>query len=114
MHRRIACLLVTVVMYVPGAVRAQGPQAIKWRTDYAQARKEALDKNLPLIVDFVMQGCVPCKKLEETTFRDAKVMGLINEKFIPLKIEQEKDAELVSKLRINGFPTIMLAGPDLR
>lgn len=88
------------------------PTSVHWRHDYTKARKEAQDKNLPLILDFCMQGCVPCKQLDLTTFRDPKVLQLIHERFVPLKVEQEKDPTLVSALRIHSFPTLVLAGPD--
>ena len=88
------------------------PAAIVWRSDYQQARKEAQEKNLPLILDFCMQGCIPCRRLEETTFRDPRVLAIVGEKFVALKVEQERDPNLVKALRIHGFPTIVLAGPD--
>src|SRR5947199_5772231 len=111
-RHRVLPLVAGLLLLVAPAARAQTPPSINWRTDYAQARREAQDKNLPLLLDFCMQGCIPCKKLEETTFRDAKVLALISEKFVALKVEQEKDPNLVSALRIHGFPTLVLAGAD--
>src|SRR5262245_24278608 len=112
MRRRTNLPLLMALAFATALAPAARGQTINWRSDYNKARKEAQEKNAPLILDFCMQGCVPCKKLEETTFRDPKVLALITEKFIPLKVEQERDPNLVSALRINGFPTIVLAAPD--
>jgi len=120
MRRRIhlPLLLVSVAAWYFCARPEARPQtppaaaAIVWRSDYQQARKEAQEKKLPLILDFCMQGCIPCRRLEETTFRDPRVLAIVGEKFVALKVEQERDPNLVKALRIHGFPTIVLAGPD--
>src|SRR3981081_1057120 len=109
MRRHLVLLFIAIVIVAPDA-RAQAPQTIRWRTEYAQARREAQEKNLPLLLHFCMQGCFPRKKLEDTTFRDPKVLALLNENFIPLKVEQEKDTELAKALRVSAFPTLVLAG----
>src|SRR5262249_6428422 len=53
-----------------------------------------------------------CKKLDDTTFRDAKIVALMNERFVPLKIDANRDAGLASSLRISSYPTLLIAGPD--
>lgn len=87
---------------------------IRWRTDYATAIKEALDRNLPLAIDIGTVNCYWCRKLDESTFRDAKIISVLNERFIPLKLDGEKESSLVQKLGIVSYPTIVLASPDKR
>jgi tetratricopeptide (TPR) repeat protein len=87
---------------------------IRWRTDYASAVKEAHEKNLPLAIEIGTVNCYWCKKLDESTFRDAKVIGVMNEKFIPVKLDGEKEPSLVQHLGIVSYPTIVLAAPDKR
>ena len=38
-------------------------------------RKEAEDANRPLVIDFGTENCFYCKKLDQTTFLDAEVVG---------------------------------------
>src|SRR5215475_13075188 len=104
MRRRAYLPLLIALAFVTALAPAARAQTINWRSDYNKARKEAQEKNAPLVLDFCMQGCVPCRKLEEITFRYPNNLALITEKFIPLKVEQERDPNLVSALRINGFP----------
>jgi thioredoxin-like negative regulator of GroEL len=93
----------------------EGPAAeIRWRYEYGPALKEALEKNLPLVIDFGTSNCYWCKKLDESTFRDPKVIGMMNERFIPLKVDGEKEPTLVQVLRIMSYPTIVVAAPDKR
>src|SRR5271156_3258168 len=73
-------LLVILALGLPSAV---GAQEVTWRYDYNAARKEAEDKNRPLIIDFGTEDCVWCKRLDASTFHDATVASMLNEKFIP-------------------------------
>ena len=83
-----------------------------WRTDYYRARKEAQEKGLPLVIDFGTKTCTYCVKLDQTTFRDPRVIAVMNERFSPLKIDAEIDTVLVSALQISSYPTIVLAAAD--
>jgi thioredoxin-related protein len=85
---------------------------VEWRTDYYAARKEAKTKNRPLILDFQTVDCLWCKKLDGTTFREAAIIRLLNTRFVPLKVDAERNLSLVEALRVQSFPTLVLAGPD--
>lgn len=87
-------------------------EKIKWRKNYAEARKEAETRGLPLILDFYTVPCFWCDKLDQATFSDPTVARTINEKFIPLKIDGNAEPQLAQALRISAYPTIVLADPD--
>src|SRR5438128_9025492 len=107
------CHLVTVgvilLAVLNGAARAE---EVQWRHDYNQARREAQEKSRPLLLDLGTENCSWCKKLDATTFRDPLVIRLLNEQFIPLKIDANRDAALADILRIQSFPTLVLAASD--
>jgi thioredoxin-related protein len=107
------CLLVPLFPCLLDSLSAEEAAAeVRWRTDYNAARREAQEKNRPLVIDFGTQFCYWCKRLDQTTFRDATVARVMNEHFVPLKIDAEKEAGLAQFLRIQSYPTIVLAGPD--
>lgn len=85
---------------------------VKWRHDYAAARKEAAETGRPLLLDFGTESCFWCKKLDATTFRDPKVAKRLNEQFIPVKIDANKHQQLTAALRVEGFPDLVLASHD--
>jgi tetratricopeptide (TPR) repeat protein len=87
-------------------------EEIEWRTDYNKARQEAIDKGRPLLLDFGTENCFYCKKLDATTFREPAVVALLNKKFIPLKIDANRNMALADALRVDRFPTLVLAAPD--
>src|SRR5206468_7543564 len=87
-------------------------QEVKWRRDYNAARKEAEAKKLPLVIDFGTDHCMWCDRLDQSTFRDPVVIGLMNERFIPLKINADREPTLAQMLQITSYPTIVIGGPD--
>ena len=87
---------------------------VRWRYDYNAARQEAQERGLPLLIDFSTEWCGPCKKLDLTTFRDPAIQRLLNEQFIPLKIDGTREKRLVDALRIQAYPTLIIAGSDGR
>jgi tetratricopeptide (TPR) repeat protein len=97
----------------PRPAHAQEGQ-VRWRTDYNFARKEALEKSLPLLIDFFKVPCPPCERLDAEFFRDPRVAAFINERFIPLRVNgmDPANAQLLDILGIDRFPTIVLAAHD--
>jgi thioredoxin-related protein/TolA-binding protein len=115
MSRRRVALLVLLLAAVSGVrelARGQGAVEVQWRHDYNAARKEAETKGLPIFLDFYTDHCVYCDKMDNTTYRDPKVLSLLNSRFIPLKIDGDRDAKLAELLGIRQYPTMLLAGAD--
>jgi thioredoxin-like negative regulator of GroEL len=96
-------------LLAPHAARAQD---VRWRSDYNVALKEAKDKGLPLIVDFYTDHCVYCDRLDATTYRDPVVVKAMNEQFIPVKINGEREGRLAQILQITSYPTVVMADPE--
>jgi thioredoxin-like negative regulator of GroEL len=87
-------------------------QSVQWRTDYNSARKEASEKGRPILLDFGTENCMWCKKLDQTTFRDPAVSHLLNDQFVSLKVDAEREATLTQMLHITQYPTLVVAGPE--
>jgi thioredoxin-related protein len=89
-------------------------QEVSWRNDYNRARQEAAEKGLPLLVDIGTENCYWCKQLDQRTFKDPSLVAVLNERTIPLRIDAQRNPGLAEALNIQGYPTIVLAGPDGR
>jgi thioredoxin-like negative regulator of GroEL len=113
-RRRVALLgmLLGAAFGVCDLARGQGAAEVQWRRDYNAARKEAEAKGLPIFLDFYTDHCVFCDKMDNTTYRDPKVLNMLNTRFVPLKIDGDRDKKLAELLGISQFPTMLLAGAD--
>lgn len=103
-------IVLLIVVWLPPAATAADPPV--WRTDYNAARKEAADKGLPLCVVVGSENCFYCKKLEAGPLRDPAVATQLTTNYIPLKIDATAEPALARALRVQFYPTIILAGPD--
>lgn len=81
---------------------------------WEEAKKLASTQNKYLFVDCYTDWCYWCKVMDKETFTDTSVSNLVNDRFIPLKREMEKDKEgiaLSMKYHVNGFPTYLVFSP---
>jgi len=87
-----------------------GPAAnseIKWLTDYDAALKQAKASNQLVVIDFYSPRCGPCKYMDLTTFKDAKVSDRLAG-YVPLKINGDEHEELMMKYGAPAFPTMLV------
>lgn len=109
---RVSVLVAAAVGLLAPPARAADPAPIPWRTDYNAARKEAHEKGLPLMVVVGTENCFYCKKLDASTLRDAGVLASVANGYIPLKIDARAQPELARALKVQSYPTTVLAGAD--
>ena len=83
-----------------------------WRTDYNLARKEAAERGVPVFLVIGTENCFYCRKLEAGPFRDPLIIAQLTHNFVPLKIDANKEPNLTKALKVQLYPTIVLAGPD--
>jgi thioredoxin-related protein len=110
---RSVLLLPLVTAAVLGvAAGASAADPVTWRTDYNAARREASDRGLPLFVVIGTDNCYYCKKLEAGPFRDPAVLAQLADNFIPLKVDANRDPTLARALKVQAYPTLVLAAAD--
>ena len=88
-------------------------QAVQWRPDYGAARREAAEHKQPLVLVFSAEYCTWCQQMERTTLRDPEVVGVLNRRFVPVKVaaDDARNGSLVSGLGLQGLPAVVLVAP---
>lgn len=66
---------------------------MNWLTNLEQAKEESLKTKKIILLQFEMDGCGGCKKMNATTYKDQKVIDEMNEWFVLLKLDLIKDRE---------------------
>jgi thiol-disulfide isomerase/thioredoxin len=80
---------------------------------FDQAKRAAAERgDRFVLVDFFTTWCGPCKKLDETTWKDREVRDWLAKEAVCIKVDAEKDTALADKYRINVYPTVLLIRPD--
>ena len=82
------------------------------RVSFQEARKQALLEGKFMFMDFYAEWCRPCKDMEQSVFARESIGGYVNQHFVSVRIDAENaEADLVQKLKITSFPTMMFYDP---
>lgn len=84
----------------------------KWYTDLNAAFQQAQNTNKPIFIDFFASWCSPCQQLDKNTFSNQQVKDKLSSKYVTVKIDVDKNPDLVSKYKIYGYPTMVFLNPD--
>src|SRR4051794_6752128 len=103
---RLRYRTVLSALVLAACTRPAAAQSVQWRTDYNAARKEATDKGRPILLEFGTENCMWCRKLEAGSLRDPAVVKLLNDGFVSLKVDAEREQTLTQTLRISQYPTL--------
>src|SRR4051812_15828639 len=109
---RLFCPLSFVLCPLLLAASAARGDEVQWRTDYNAARQEASQTGRLLVIDLGTENCTWCRELDVRTFRDPALVTLLNTRCIPLKVDGGRSPRLAEILRVQTYPTLVLAGPD--
>jgi thioredoxin-related protein len=108
--RRYLIAFAALATIICSPLRAQDKPA--WRTDYDAARKEASDKGRPVFLHIYSEGCIHCQRLDAGPFRNPAVVELLNERFVPMRVEASRVPKLLQILHVQMYPTMVIAGAD--
>jgi thioredoxin-related protein len=93
------------------SLTAANTSSINWKP-YAQGLEIAKAQNKPVFLYFHADWCKYCKKLKTTTFVDKAVLNYLNDNFISITIDTEKERELATEWGIKGLPNLWFLKAD--
>lgn len=85
------------------------PPAVAWERDFAQALEKARAAGKPILVDFWAEWCHWCKRLDQTTYADRRVVRL-SKGFVSVKVDTEgapADVAVAARYDVTTLPTIL-------
>ncbi|RZN69319.1 MAG: DUF255 domain-containing protein [Candidatus Methanolliviera hydrocarbonicum] len=103
-HIILLTALFVVAVGVGVSITTAAPTSIQWY-DYNEGMILAKEQNKPSMIDFGADRCGACRKLDEETFTDGRVIAL-SESFVFIKVNTDKEREIVDKYgKIRFIPT---------
>src|SRR3989344_9290915 len=86
-------------------------EKIKWLEWSKESFEKAKKENKPILLDIFGVWCFWCHRMEDT-YSDDLVAELINEKFIPIKVDTDKRPDVNERYNQGGWPTTAFLAPS--
>lgn len=81
---------------------------IKWQEWGGDAFRRSREENKPVLLAISAIWCHWCHVMDETTYSDGQVIKLINDQFIPVRVDSDRRPDLNSRYNQGGWPTTAL------
>lgn len=88
-----------VLEYIP-------KQPIKWMDNLDEALQIAKEEEKLVYIDFYTDWCRYCMNMDEETYTDPRIIALLTEEYIPVKLNREypENEDIVKQYNIYGQP----------
>lgn len=85
--------------------------ALNWESSVERGLEAAQKSGKPVFIDFYVDWCGWCKKLDREVYTDAEVQKIADQ-FVFVKVNCEKDEATARKYYVEGFPTMVFLSPQ--
>ena len=89
-----------------------GADQINWASNLDEARALAHQQNKLLLVHFWAPGCAPCRTAEANVFPNGDVARVINQYFVPLKVNGNEAIAIREHFKVDRWPTDVISTVD--
>ena len=85
---------------------------IAWSPWTPAAFERASDEKKPILLSISAVWCHWCHVMDETSYSDPDVIALINERFIPVRVDNDERPDINARYNMGGWPTTAFLTPD--
>ncbi len=85
---------------------------IKWRSWGDAAFAEARAQNKPVLLAISAVWCHWCHVMDETSYSDPEVIRLINDRYVPVRVDNDQRPDVNRRYNMGGWPTTVFLTPD--
>jgi hypothetical protein len=108
MHRR----LLAAALIGFAAVRAGAAEAIAWQPWSDSAFATAKREHKFVIMDLEAVWCHWCHVMDVTTYRDPKVISLMESRYVAVRVDQDSRPDLANRYEDYGWPATIVFAAD--
>ena len=84
----------------------------KWLDSFGDAKRISIEKNVPIILHFEAVWCGACRQMDSAVLGQQDVVKHLGKTMIGVRIDADRDPELIAKYAISSLPTEVVIGSD--
>ncbi len=85
---------------------------IEWSAWAPDAFERAEREDKPMLLAISAVWCHWCHVMDETTYSDPDVIGLINANYVPVRVDNDERPDINVRYNMGGWPTTAFLAPD--
>ncbi|MFQ5919646.1 MAG: thioredoxin domain-containing protein [Thermoplasmata archaeon] len=78
---------------------------IRWEEWGEEAFQKAKAAEKPILLDLSAVWCHWCHVMDETSYSDDEIIGLINSDFVPIRVDIDRRPDIRERYNFGGYPT---------
>lgn len=95
-------VIVTLTLLLP--IDTMASDSIKWFS-YQEGMVAGRIAKKKVFLHFYANWCVYCRKMAKETFQDPSVISYLNENYISIRVDFDKEGDIVSQYGVRGLPS---------
>ena len=85
---------------------------IGWMPWGAHAFERARSEDKPILLSISAVWCHWCHVMDETSYSDTGVIDAINQRFVPIRVDNDRRPDVNARYNMGGWPTTAFLAPD--
>ncbi len=85
---------------------------IAWRKWSDDAFERAKTEDKPILLAISAVWCHWCHVMDETSYSQPSIIGLINERYVPVRVDNDRRPDVNARYNQGGWPTTAFLSPD--
>ncbi len=85
---------------------------IRWQEWSEEAFAQAAEEDKPILLGISAVWCHWCHVMDETSYSDDRVISLVNERFVPVRVDNDQRPDVNARYNMGGWPTTAFLTPD--
>lgn len=85
---------------------------VQWLPWSKKSFKKAEEQDKPVLLGISAVWCHWCHVMDDTTYSDIEVVSLIEEKFVPVRVNRDQRPDIDKRYNMGGWPSTAFLTPD--
>ncbi len=86
--------------------------SIHWRAWGEEAFQEAVQQDKPIFLLITSSWCQWCHIMDETTLSEKSIITIINNDYIPIRVDSDMRPDINTRYNQNGWPSVVLLSSE--